>query len=152
MAITPNTTFSSGAILTAAQMNRLPWGIMGYASATANQTGITTETNITSLSVTFTADSTRIYRTTLYIGYIEQVTTAAYPEIRITDASNVEKQRATWYLLAGHGDSVIMSVIESGLSGSTTRKGRAATNAGTLTLTAGSTRPMQIVVEDLGQA
>ena len=66
MAITPNTTFTAGNILTAAQMNRLPWGIMGYAQATASQSGITTETNVTGLSVTFTADSTRYYKTTIY--------------------------------------------------------------------------------------
>jgi hypothetical protein len=34
MAINPNSIFSSGAILTAAQMNRLPWGILGYESLT----------------------------------------------------------------------------------------------------------------------
>lgn len=152
MAITPNTTFSSGAILTAAQMNRLPWGVIGYASATANQTVTTTEANLTSLTLTWTADSTRIYRTTVYVGYAEQATSAGYGELKITDGSNVQKMTAVAYQLAGYGDIFVASVIESGLSGSTTRKARGVTSAGTLTFVGGSTRPMQIIVEDLGQA
>lgn len=152
MAITPNTTFTSGNILTAAQMNRLPWGIMGYAQATANQTGITTVANITNASVTFTADPTRYYRTTLYVGYAEQQTAAAYLSTFITDGSNVIKQTATMYQAPSAGIPLIATVVETGLSGSVTRKGRAQTSAGSLTLAASSTQPIFIVVEDIGQA
>jgi hypothetical protein len=152
MAITPNTTFVSGNVLTANQMNRLPWGVMGYAQATANQTGITTETNITGLSVTFTADSTRYYRTTLYVAYGEQQTSANYPVVSIADGSNNIKQSHTMYQLASQGDAFCVVVVETGLTGSTTRKGRARTPTGSLTLAAGATTPMFIVVEDIGQA
>jgi len=152
VAITPNTTFVAGNVLTAAQMNRLPWGVMGYASATANQTGITTQTDLTSLSVTFTANSTRIYRTTLYIRYLEQLTATGFAQLFITDGSNVEKQRAVWRIDAAYGVQGILTVIETGLSGSVTRKGRGATDAGSMTIQAGSTGPAQIFVEDIGQA
>ena len=152
MAITPNTTFTAGNVLTAAQMNRLPWGIMGYASATANQSGITTETNVTGLSVTFTANSTRYYKTTVYTFSAQQNTTAGYAEIRITDGSNVQKSSGVIYQLAGVQAPMCVSVVETGLSGSTTRKARALTNAGTLLLAASATSPMFIVVEDIGQA
>lgn len=152
MAITPNTTFTAGNVLTAAQMNRLPWGIMGYASATANQSGITTATDVTGLSITFTANSTRYYKTTFYTFSALQNTAAGYPEIRITDGSNVQKQSGVIYLGAGEQAPMFVSVVETGLSGSTTRKARAVTTAGTLLLAASSTSPMFIVVEDIGQA
>jgi hypothetical protein len=152
VAITPNTTFTAGNILTAAQMNRLPWGIMGYAQVTANQTGITTETNVTGLSVTFTADSTRYYKTTIYTFSALQNTAAGYAEFKITDGSNVQKQSGVIYQLAGVQAPLCVSVVETGLSGSVTRKARALTNAGTLTLAASSTSPMFIVIEDIGQA
>ena len=152
MAITPNTTFTAGNILTAAQMNRLPWGIIGYAQATANQTGITTETNVTGLSVTFTADSTRYYKTTIYTFSALQNTAAGYAEFRITDGSNVQKQNGVIYQAAGVQAPMCVSVVETGLSGSVTRKARALTGAGTLLLAASSTAPMFIVIEDIGQA
>lgn len=36
MAINPNSIFTAGAILTASQMNRLPWGILGYEQLTTS--------------------------------------------------------------------------------------------------------------------
>ena len=152
MAITPNTTFTAGNVLTAAQMNRLPWGVMGYAQAVTNQTGITAVTNITNASVTFTADSTRYYRTTLFLGYAEQQTANAYLSAFITDGSNVIKSTSTMYQTPSAGDHLIVVAVETGLSGSTIRKGRAQTSAGTLTLAASSTQPLFIVVEDIGEA
>ena len=61
MAIAPNTTFTSGQVLTATNMNALPWGIVAYAQTTASQSGITTAADLTGLSVTFTAVANRYY-------------------------------------------------------------------------------------------
>ena len=152
MAITPNTTFTSGAILTAAQMNRLPWGVVGTANATANQTGITTVVDVTGLTVTFTADSSRIYRTTAYVFAAVQLTAQGYPGFSITDGANNTKQGSSILLATGFQAPLCVTVYESGLSGSTTRKVRAETNAGTLTLAADAARPMVLIVEDIGQA
>lgn len=152
MAITPNTTFSPGDVLTAAQMNRLPWGIMATASKTSNQTGISTVTDITSLSVTFTAVSTRYYRTTIY-SLVRQNTGAGTSVIQITDGSNVQKTEGDFYLAApGTFGTLCVQCIETGLSGSTTRKGRATTASNTMDVIASSTFPAFILVEDLGQA
>jgi hypothetical protein len=152
MAITPNTTFTSGAILTAAQMNRLPWGVMGRAQVTAAQTGITSETNVTGVSVTFTADSTRIYKTTIFSSTVLQNTAQGYPTLIIADGANAQKTFGQVLLAPGFQAPLIATITETGLSGSTTRKGRASTTAGTLTLGATATSPMFIVVEDIGQA
>jgi hypothetical protein len=62
-----NTTFTSGAILTAAQMNNLPWGVVGYATKTTTQTAITTEADLSGLSITWTATAGRVYKFTAHI-------------------------------------------------------------------------------------
>jgi hypothetical protein len=59
----PNTTFTAGAILTADQQNRLPWGVVGYAQKAADQS-ITTQADIASLTATFTAVAGRVYKFT----------------------------------------------------------------------------------------
>ena len=60
MAINPNTTFIAGAILTAAQMNRLPFGVVQYSGTVASQ-AVTTITDLTGLSATWTAIASRTY-------------------------------------------------------------------------------------------
>ena len=153
MAVNPNTTFVAGAILTAAEMNRLPWGCMGTAKATANQTLIgATPTDITSLTVTFTANSLRLYRTTLYLPDIAQITSAGFASLRITDTAGTASAISIVSQAASGETATVVTIVESGLSGSTVRKGRASTNAGTLTLVGTATSPMQITVEDIGQA
>jgi hypothetical protein len=162
--VTP-TNVATGDVLTAAKWNQdvvdnsisLPRGLIIRKSRTSNQTGIVSaESDVLadsgSLSVTWTADPTRLYRTTFYCPYAEQQTTASYPIVKITDGSNVMKQSVDMYQAPSGGMPVHMVVIESGLSGSTTRKGRARTAAGSLTLVGGSDRPMFIAVEDIGAA
>ena len=153
MAVNPNTTFTAGAILTAAQMNRLPWGVMGYATKTANQTGIgPTATDITSLTLTFTANTLRVYRTTIW-SLVRMNTSAGTPVIQITDGSNVVKTEGDMYVAAGGNFATLMvSCIETGVSGSTVRKGRAVVATATMDVIASSTFPAYITVEDIGQA
>jgi hypothetical protein len=57
-------TASAGALLHAADVKKLPGGWIGEASAVANQTGITTETALTGLSVTVTVAASRLLRVT----------------------------------------------------------------------------------------
>ena len=62
-----NTAFSSGAVLTSTQMNNLPFGYVANANSSTAQTGITTETDLTGLTVTFTAVANRRY---MFIGSV----------------------------------------------------------------------------------
>jgi hypothetical protein len=64
MAINPNTQFSSGAVFTADQANRFPRGIMGYATSTTSQNLTTTSTISTGMTVTFDAETGRLYKVT----------------------------------------------------------------------------------------
>jgi hypothetical protein len=71
MAITPNTTFTSGAILTSVQMNRLPWGVLATSSSVTTQF-LTSATHTSFQDVTdFTASTTytenRILRVTVQV-------------------------------------------------------------------------------------
>lgn len=163
--VTP-TNVATGDVLTASAWNQsvvantiaLARGYIGKSERTSgNQTGITSTTDIltnsgTSLGVTWTAESTRVYKTTLFIGYAEQQTAANYVNAVITDVSNVVKASATTYQVASGGDSLIVIAIETGLSGSVTRKGRAGTGGNTLIVSASATNPVFLVVEDIGAA
>lgn len=156
--------FVAGDILGAADMNLLPGGVMGYAEVTANQTSIgITEVDLTSLTVTWTAVSSRRYRTS-FVTSLEVNTlgsdTFDVITVYITDGSNTKKQ--TCDLAQPHAtnsqQTLVGSVVETGLSGSTTRKLRGLamdTNAGTTlnaTLLASATAPCYILVEDIGPA
>jgi hypothetical protein len=154
MAINPNTTFSAGAILTAAQMNRLPWGVVAFADKTADQTGIGAgPVDVTGLSVTWTAVSTRYYRVSVYLAPIRQRTAAGIVVPVITDGSNNVKTQANVSLGIDGFTSMVIADIETGLSGSTTRKLRIGTTAGTVeVLAATAGEGNYIVVEDLGEA
>ena len=155
MPYTPPASFTAGQILTAAQMNTIrtaPFGFVARASRTSNQTSISTIVDVGSVTVTFTADASRVYKTTLHAPYNEQASTAGFQGLTITDGSNVEKGRATQYGVVGQGSFLHVVAVESGISGSQTRKGRIATSAGSMTLTATATAPCFILVEDIGPA
>jgi len=146
---------TAGDVLTAANVNLLPRGRIAYAQATANQTGVTTVTDATSLTVTFTAVSGRNYRTTVFVELGSTVAgdlLIAY----ITTGANVALVRGAVVapdLSGGSSYSPVMFAYNSSaLSGSTTHKVRIERNAGTGTMGIGAsaTSPAFIMVEDLG--
>ena len=65
MAVNPNTDFSSGAVLTAAQQNRFPRGIMQLATSITSDTSVTTE-EVELGAISFTAVANRYYKITYY--------------------------------------------------------------------------------------
>ncbi len=151
-AVTPAAFPVSGTVLTAAEYNKLPRGVVFYNLVTANQTGIaSTVVDLTNMTAaTWTAVSGRTYRTTVYIPEIQQLTSGGTAVFRITDASNVNKQFGDMTAATNDFYSINMQVIETGLSGSVTRKARASTTAGTLSLLMAATSPGFIMVEDIG--
>lgn len=135
----------------------LPWGIVGIGSTTTAQNTITSITDLTSLTVTWTALTDRRYRTTLTLE-INGTAAGDLAIVYITDASNTVIRRRVLTvpaLTAGVGYGALqVSVVETGLSGSVTRKARLERNsgAGSVSSYAASTSPAQIVVEDIGPA
>jgi hypothetical protein len=141
-------------VATSSRMNAFPGGVVGYVngSTTTDQTGIAASAvDVTSLSVTFTAEAGRLYRTTVY-AVIEQNTATSYATVWIMDGSNNAKRASSSVLTATGRATVTVVLLETGLTGSTTRKARASTTAGTLSILNGSNLTSSIIVEDLGVA
>ena len=159
MAFVPISSFTSGQVLTAAQMNELadnsngaPRGRIVAASQTTSQSGIgTTATDLTGLSVTFTATSSRFYRITLFLPTIIQGTGASGITAYITDSSNnVKGDSAVSIPSTSFRAPLTVLTLETGLSGSITRKGRLNGSADVCQMLVSATSPAFILVEDLG--
>lgn len=146
-------TWVDGDVATATKLNALPRGVMGYVNGSASdQTGITVSADITSLSVAFTAISTRLYRTTMSVNVQQQTAGPAVAVIFISDGAGTGKSNRSVTLALNDFIEVTCVALETGLSGAITRKGRANTSAGTLAIIGTSIRSASIVVEDMGPA
>jgi hypothetical protein len=145
--------YIAGDVLTAANMNLLPGGKMGYASITSPQGSITgSATDITSLTVTWTAVSSRLYRTS-FVTLASSTVATDVALVLITDGSGTQKTTTSTYLDSTSSFMVSSFLLETGLSGSVTRKLRALrTGSGTLTIQAATDYPAFILVEDIGPA
>lgn len=128
-------------------------GTKGYAQVTANQSGITTMTDLTGLSVTWTAVAGRRYKVTVKVlVYSSVANDDANVWIRNGSSTNLQAfgVRA---VSTSHGIAVVGCHVLSGLSaGSYTVKASLERTAGTgsLSIAAGSTFPAFILVEDIG--
>ena len=157
-----NTTFVAGNILTAAQMNSLPWGIVtataggtsgdGYIRNTTSSVNIGASIgDVGSMTISWTADSTRIYKITLTLSDINTVSGMSPFLIDITDGSNVTKYQARQSFAAGQTSNMTMTYVETGLTGTILRKVRVqgTTNAGTFNTNAAAALSV-FVIEDIG--
>ena len=144
-----NNLFTTGAVLTAAQMNNLPMGVVTRVSTSPGQTA-TTVTDMTGVTVTFTPKATsRIYLVIAQLEiYNSQANTIA--TIQLTDGSNTVLQDQQFYIVQANSQScTTITWVETGLSGSTTRKiryGRGFGNTGNV-ITFGD---QQLTVIDIG--
>jgi hypothetical protein len=149
MAIAPNTTFVSGAILTAAQMNALPWGVVAFGSATANDTFTTEETEITASA--FTAVANRYYRIT----YVEPILYGAQNGVVAMRIKNGATELQKTYVMtnASYEGNGLSFVVKTFTAGSVTITGTLAVIVGTNgTAQRSATNPGQLIVEDIGPA
>ena len=132
----------------------MPWGVIGYAAITANQTGITTVADITSLTLTHTAVNNRRYRITGRIN-IQSNTVSDYGQIQLTDSTPTQLENSLFNTHTSANNDTTQSIVfvEAGISGSVTRKlraGRAGGSAGTFQVSASATAPAFILIEDIG--
>lgn len=147
-----NTTFTSGQILTAAQMNNLPWGIAGSVARTLAVSAITsTVADITGVSVTFTAVSTRVYKFTFAITGQKQ-TSDGWTAIQLTDSANVQYIEIDNNAPANGYWNCSGATYKTGLTGSVTVKLRGLCQSNTSTITVGANAPIILIVEDIGAA
>lgn len=150
MAVSPNTDFTSGQILTAQQQNNFPRGVMGYAISTANTSVTTTQADITGMTATFTAVANRLYRAT-FSGFYQK-STAGRVFITMTDGSNVAQNLTMQQTASGDFDAITAIFLFTASAGSTTRKFRAEAEAGTATIfgVPADGRTYSMTIEDMG--
>lgn len=156
MAINPNTDFTVGAVLTAAQQNRFPRGVMAFTSSTTTPTAFATET-VTVTGASFTAVANRYYRVTYFEPSITIATTASYfqAKIRLTDISGTIYASADTAVGTVNPGYMSLSIVTTLTAGS---KNFVATglsgSANNITCTRGgaSTRTAYLLVEDIGPA
>jgi hypothetical protein len=147
-----NTTFTTGAVLTAAQMNNLPWGVAANVNVTTGIASLgTAYADLTGVTVTFTAVSSRRYKFTFFVSG-QKISTAGYTDIQLTDSANVIIAASTSYAVAGNYWNCAGGVTKTGLSGTLTYKLRGAAESGTTNPTANAAQPTTLVVEDIGAA
>lgn len=149
-------TWVAGDTLTAADMNTYVRGgqEMGYASITSTSSTFTTTADITSLSVTWTAISSRVYELE-FVGSVASSVAGDEAAMTITDSSNVQVAGTLANLdTAGRRYPCNVKARLTGLSGSVTYKVRGARNAGTgnLSVFANATTPASFHVKDVGAA
>jgi hypothetical protein len=152
MAISPNTDFTSGQILTAAQQNNFPRGVMAYNQVIVTDSTITATEEVQITSSSFTAVANRYYRITYYEPQLQH-TTQSYivARIRKTNLAGTELERCittvptALYAFTNvvavttftAGATVVVATLESTATGNA---GRAATY------------PAYLLVEDIGPA
>jgi hypothetical protein len=128
----------------------MPWGVMAYMVSSTNPTVSTTTTDVTGVSVTWTAVANRLYRIT-FEGFVG-CGTSSQNQFFFTDSSN--NILDSWYhdIGAGQFASLCLVQILTSTAGSRTVKLRATTSAGTMTFYGTSGRAFTFVVEDIGPA
>lgn len=150
MAVNPNTDFTAGAVLTAAEQNRFPRGVMAFDTVLAN-TSVTAEVvRITGSS--FTAVANRYYKVT----YMEpnQAGGTGYYVMRIKSTSISGTQRTEVFHTTGsgverHGIAIWVGTLSAGTHNFV---GTAASSSGTVIFSGTSNRQAFLLVEDIGPA
>jgi hypothetical protein len=153
MAISPNTDFTSGQILTAQQANQWPRGIVAYTESTSSDT-FTTAEKVMITSTSFTAVANRYYKVTYYEP--KQLSSAATSEsetrIRLTNISGAVQQFGYVGTSSAVQEGQMVQVVTTFAAGATTVCATQQAATGTTTLGRNSTTKAFIMVEDIGPA
>jgi hypothetical protein len=151
MAINPNTDFTAGAVLTAAQQNRFPRGVMAFVQST-NTDGTITAEEVQLTSPSFTAVANRYYRIT----YVEPSTTASttymIARLRITNLAGLQLTRYDNTVGTGVERNMVVSWTGTFSAGPIVIVGTLQSQAGTASANRSATQPAQLLVEDIGPA
>jgi len=155
MAIAPNTTFVSGAILTAAQQNAFGFSTVAMTKTTTmSQTGITTATDLTGATVTWTAIANRNYKIT-WQTYATTSIDNTGGTVTLNEGATILQYATTNLISSGAGATINGLYIGTFSAGSHTLKlvgSRAAGGANTVFFQSVATLPTFILVEDIGPA
>ena len=154
MAITPNTNFTAGAILTATQQNNFPRGVMALTPNSTTNTGITTAQSIQITASAFIAVAGRNYRVTYYEPSLQASVTAGYV-LQIKNGGTVLNEMRLYGSTLGYSVGGTCTYVGTFTAGSVTLTASIATTIGTATATRSASAPVTtayVLVEDIGTA
>ena len=129
----------------------MPWGVIGYVEVTANQTGISTITDLTSLTLTATYVANRRIRITGDISF-QNNASGSYTRLSIREGTTVlnSRQQQGFNNLLDQG--ITVTEVLSPTAGSHTYKLSLTMSSGSSTtaLIASATQPSYLLIEDIG--
>jgi hypothetical protein len=152
MAISPNTDFTSGQILTATQQNQFPRGIMAYAQSTTTDTVTVEEIELT--ASTFTAVANRYYKISYFEPKISSNGNGSQftQRIRLTNLAGTVLQTSFFQPNTANFLFCVCETVVTLSAGSTVIVGTAQMGDTTANLTRSATEKAFIVVQDIGPA
>jgi hypothetical protein len=127
---------------------RMPWGWVGYAQATADQTGIVGSATISGISVTFTAVAGRRYQATANVHLLANIA-GVNTALDIVDGAT---GLGRWQGMLSNLSATTLVAIWSGTltAGAHTFNVTAAFGSGTNTSKAAPGAPAFLLIEDIG--
>ena len=130
----------------------MPWGMVTLATNTTNQQTISTVTDLTGMSVTFTGVAGRRYKVSLMLPQLSGTVSTDRAAITFTDSAN-SILYASYSGVNTHGHPIYLSYTTTA-SGSTTIKARLQRDvgSGTVGIYADSVSIKTLLVEDIGPA
>jgi hypothetical protein len=146
-------TVAPGDPITSANQARLPGGEIGYATATANQGGITTVTDLSNLSITVTTGANRRIRVMARVE-VRSDTANDVGTVILANDTNTQLSRANVPMAIANNDFNAVVVYESNIGSASTLtyklRLQRTSGTGTLQMSASSSTPAIISVQDLG--
>jgi hypothetical protein len=124
-----------------------PDGTMAYVQVTANQTGISAVTDLTSLTVTVTPAASRRLRVKAYVRLIQN-TSAATPIVSIKEGATILNQAVVGLAIGGQATLHVEAILTP-TAAAHTYKITLETGLGTVDLLASATNPSFILCEDI---
>ncbi len=152
MAINPNVTFVSGDVLTAAQQNRFPRGIMAYNTASTTDSTITVE-ELQVTASTFTAEANRLYRVSYYEpGFGSSTGAAMTMRVRLTNITGAIQQTGIIFNTGTQQQNGFIQNVLSFNAGSVVLVATLQNSAGTGSANRSATAQAVLLIEDIGPA
>jgi len=153
MAISPNTNFTSGQILTAQQQNQFPRGIMAFGSRTTS-TGALSVNTVTISAISFTAVANRYYKVTYYEPQSLPGGASTFAQMDIVNGTTTGTaiQSCSVPQVSGARAGATCTYIGTFTAGTQNICAQGSPNGGTVNFVAQSNNFAFLMVEDLGLA
>ena len=155
MALSPNDLFTSGQILTAQECNNYGFSTVALTKTTTmSQSGVTTATDLTGATATFTALASRNYKVT-WQTYATTSIDNTGGTVTLNEGATILQYATTNLISSGAGATISGLYIGTFSAGSHTLKlvgSRAAGGANTVFFQSVATLPTFLLIEDVGPA